>query len=394
MLSSTLSAMTKVRTQNLLLGFCRQQMNVSQRRMFSLDTTSLPVVDATAFINGGTGDIKECEKLIDCLRKYGCLAIRDPRVDDSQNQSFLDSLETYFHNTSADYYGGKDVTDIKPQYGYQVGATPDKTETARNHALTVKDRFRNDVPDTPQPPPANGLWRFFWRVGEIKGEDSKLLPPQVIPKGYPEWETTMDSWGYLMRNSVYTVSEMIALGYGWERNMLKDRMEGACQLLAPTGSDLSKYNQHKDILAGFHYDLNFITVHGKSRYPGLSVWTRDGTKMEVKVPDGCVLIQAAKQLEWLTGGDIEAGFHEVVVSDKTLASIEKAKAAGKTNLWRVSSTMFSQMRFDSILEPLEQFSTKENREKYPPTLTYKQVEGELKEIGLIGEEYEQESTAL
>lgn len=321
--------------------------------------------------------------MIDSLKKYGCLAIRDPRVDDSQNQAFLDSLETYFEKTSADYYGGKEVLDIKPQYSYQVGATPDKVEKARNHALTVKDRFRNDMPDTPQPPPANGLWRFFWRVGDIVNEDSNLLPPQVIPAGFPQWETTMDSWGYAMRNSVFTVSEMISLGYGWERNMLKDRMEGACQLLAPTGSDLSKYNGHKDVLAGFHYDLNFITVHGKSRYPGLSIWTRDGTKMEVKVPEGCLLIQAAKQLEWLTGGDIEAGFHEVVVSDKTLASIEKAKAAGKTNLWRVSSTLFSQMRYDSILEPLEQFSTAENLKKYPPTLTYQQVEEELRHIGLL-----------
>jgi isopenicillin N synthase-like dioxygenase len=135
-------------------------------------------------------------------------------------------------------------------------------------------------------------------------------------------------------------------------------------------------------------------VHGKSRYPGLSIWTRDGTKMEVKVPEGCLLIQAAKQLEWLTGGDIEAGFHEVVVSDKTLASIEKAKAAGKSNLWRVSSTLFSQMRYDSILEPLEQFSTAENLKKYPPTLTYEQVEEELRHIGLLKtNDYDKESAA-
>lgn len=34
-------------------------------------------------------------------------------------------------------------------------------------------------------------------------------------------------------------------------------------------------------------------------------------KMPVAVPDGCLLVQAGKQLERLTGGHVLAGFHEV-----------------------------------------------------------------------------------
>lgn len=34
-------------------------------------------------------------------------------------------------------------------------------------------------------------------------------------------------------------------------------------------------------------------------------------KMPVSVPDGCLLVQAGKQLERLTGGHVLAGFHEV-----------------------------------------------------------------------------------
>lgn len=33
--------------------------------------------------------------------------------------------------------------------------------------------------------------------------------------------------------------------------------------------------------------------------------------MPVSVPDGCLLVQAGKQLERLTGGHVLAGFHEV-----------------------------------------------------------------------------------
>lgn len=84
----------------------------------------------------------------------------------------------------------------------------------------------------------------------------------------------------------------------------------------------------------------------------------------------------------MTGGEIEAGFHEVVVTEKTLEAAEKAKKDGRS-LWRVSSTMFSQIRLDEVLEPLGQFSDKERREMYPPTVTYEQVADELKNIGLM-----------
>ena len=63
--------------------------------------------------------------------------------------------------------------------------------------------------------------------------------------------------------------------------------------------------------AGYHYDLNFLTIHGKSRFPGLFVWLRDGRRIPVKIPPGCLLLQAGKQLEWLTGGYVKAGMHEV-----------------------------------------------------------------------------------
>ncbi len=91
-------------------------------------------------------------------------------------------------------------------------------------------------------------------------------------------------------------------------------------ILAPTASDLRKCGEKNTILAGFHTDLNFLTIHGRSRYPGLHVWARNtGKRIPVKIPEGnYLLVQAGKQLEHLSGGLIKAGFHEVVVSDKTI----------------------------------------------------------------------------
>jgi len=58
---------------------------------------------------------------------------------------------------------------------------------------------------------------------------------------------------------------------------------------------LSKHNKSKQIFAGYHYDLNFLTIHGKARFPGLYVWLRDGRRIPVKVPEGCLLLQVSSR---------------------------------------------------------------------------------------------------
>ena len=81
--------------------------------------------------------------------------------------------------------------------------------------------------------------------------------------------------------------------------------------------DLERYGAAGTCYAGYHYDLNFLTIHGKSRFPGLAVWLQDGRRMPVSIPDGCLLIQAGKQIEWLTNGFIHGGMHEVSLMTAT-----------------------------------------------------------------------------
>ena len=78
-------------------------------------------------------------------------------------------------------------------------------------------------------------------------------------------------------------------------------------------------------------------MHGKSRYPGLFVEHRDGTRVPAKVPDGCLLVQ-------LTGGRVLAGFHEVLAPDDA--------AALQSCPYRVSSTVFVHCSPDASLRPL------------------------------------------
>lgn len=86
-------------------------------------------------------------------------------------------------------------------------------------------------------------------------------------------------------------------------------------------------------------------------------------------------------MEYLTGGYVRAGFHEVVVSEETVEAIER-RASNQQSLWRVSSTLFAHIASDLVLEPLDSFKTEESSKMYPSVLAGDQVQAELNLIEL------------
>jgi hypothetical protein len=86
-------------------------------------------------------------------------------------------------------------------------------------------------------------------------------------------------------------------------------------------------------------------------------------------------------MEWLTGGVIRAGYHEVVIVKETMPAIEKQKQASRP-LWRISSTLFYHIASDQPLKPLKQFATKDTDAMYPEMLTGDNVKLELGLINL------------
>ena len=198
----------------------------------------------------------------------------------------------------------------------------------------------------------------------------------------------------------------IGLGMGHPDAISSLLREGP-HLLAPTGSDLRKHSRPGTVLAGCHADLNLLTVHGRGRLPGLFVWTRSGERVAVRVPAGCLLLQAGMQLEYLTGGRIEAGMHEVLVTREALEKVSALREGGRENggeggggkeggggaggkgacssAWRVSSTVFGHVASDRVLRPLPPFDVEVDAsvaDKYPPVLAGDFVSKELEAIAL------------
>lgn len=194
---------------------------------------------------------------------------------------------------------------------------------------------------------------------------------------------------------------MAAVGLGLPRDAFSSAGTYGPHLLAPTASDLVKYGAKDTILAGFHTDLNFLTIHGRSRYPGLNIWARNtGSRIAVKIPPGNnLLVQAGKQIEYITGGLIKAGYHEVVINDKTVETIERRKVECPDRpLVRISSTLFWHLNSDHDLAPIpaladrarevraDQFNLGRDEgepAEYPPTKVGFQVQDELKHIALM-----------
>ncbi|KAK3985220.1 hypothetical protein QBC44DRAFT_162801 [Cladorrhinum sp. PSN332] len=380
-------------------------MSVSQE--VSMD---LPIIDLDVFLNNPTESPEvqaECAKAASALITYGALVLHDSRVSEQDNITFLDLLEDYFAQPEEDL-----KKDERPELSYQIGVTLENTEKPKcavdEPCLKVIERL--EPSERPldigghEPDPK---CRFFWRMVEAppyKTQFPGLNADNIVPDAphiKERWTPVMNQWGTSMKNAVEGLTQMAAVGLGLPANTFRDAGRYGPHLLAPTASDLNKYDALNTILAGFHTDLNFLTIHGRSRYPGLHIWARNtGKKIPVKIPQGnYLLVQAGKQLEYITGGLIKAGFHEVVVNERTKEVIQERKEKfADRPLVRISSTFFWHLSSDYDLAPIPELATKakevraqqfnlgkdEGEEvEYPPLKVGEQVSDELKHIALM-----------
>lgn len=335
----------------------------------------------------------------DALITYGALVVKDSRVTEEDNEKFLDLLENYFALPIEEL-----KKDERKEYGYQVGVTLENTEKPKcksdDNCLRIIEKLApSERPLDILGHGADPKCRFFWKLAEVPPYEiafPSLNMPNVVPERFSDtWATTLDRWGQAMKNAVEGVAEMSSLGLGLENGTFKDSGRFGPHLLAPTASDLNKYGEKDTILAGFHSDLNFLTIHGRSRYPGLHIWARNtGQRIAVSIPPGRhLLVQAGKQLEHLTGGLIKAGLHEVVVNVRTVDVINKRRVElPERPLIRISSTFFWHLSSDVELQPIPELKERadtlrelnhEEVDEYPKMKVGEQVQNELRHIALM-----------
>lgn len=60
------------------------------------------------------------------MQTFSAITIRDPRVSEEHNATFLDMMEDYFSQSTE-----VKEKDARPDIGYQVGVTPENKEVPR-----------------------------------------------------------------------------------------------------------------------------------------------------------------------------------------------------------------------------------------------------------------------
>ena len=202
---------------------------VCQRFLFGT-SKAVPLVDISNFLQKRGNYLEDCKNAAEAFHKYGSLIIKNPDVKNEYNEDFLDMMETYFLKRSKQYYVNQKADDVFPEYGYQTGATPEFKELAKNSEDVIKHYTKENRALTPQPPPADAKWRYFWRIGQRPEGDRTFDPPKHSPKDFPDFAFKM----------VYFKKPINKLNFSLRRRKkvnyyFKNRIDGAilCLILLP-----------------------------------------------------------------------------------------------------------------------------------------------------------------
>lgn len=337
-----------------------------------------------------------CKLVMKQLRSHSFVVVRDPRVNASHNDDYIDMMRRYFAQEDSVL-----LKDERPQDNYQVGIMrPDVEFPDLSFLEMLRLMPQDDWPTLPQRDSSGEItrdkkWRFFIYFTRKRSQDS-IGKVAVIPEGFPEWQEKSAAWGNAMLASINTVAEMVAISYGLPPSTFTEFLDGADHLLSPNANDLRVEPAEGAIFNGMHTDLNFATAHGKSNIGKMvHVWTHHNgryRKCSIMIPDGCILIQVGEQWEWLTGGHLRAGYHEVVYNSSAAKECQRIKDLypdDPTRLIRISSTVFGTCENSKILKPLppitallDQSEKSLAQLKYPPIQVLRQVLNKLEKIGM------------
>ncbi len=348
----------------------------------------IPVIDLTHYLGKERISSQEtAQAVFRSLLTYSAVIVKDPRVTPEDFSGCHDLLRKYFNQPRSAL-----LPDVHPEFHHQVGLSLEGAEGWRRSLL---ERARNLAPEHQPhiPPPdyaGDPKLRFFIRLGEARqlSVNDPLNQPPVIPAAFKDsWQRVMSSWGEKLLRTGEIVLEMIEKVLDLAPGRLREMTVGAPHLFGPNAANLDVLSTPGTIVNAYHYDLNALSIHRSANFPRmLRIWLRNGTSVWVVVPAGYILVQIGQQIEWITGGLLTAGMHEVVVTKEGLEARQKSD-----NPWRISSPCFMHFASEYMLNILPEARARlkltdqewaERLRRYPPILVREQVERELYEIGL------------
>ena len=78
----------------------------------------IPIIDVQKYLDKSEGWEQECKNVAYSFHKFGILKFKDPRVNQDDNDVFLNLIEKYFDDTSKKFYAGENLKDARPDLCY------------------------------------------------------------------------------------------------------------------------------------------------------------------------------------------------------------------------------------------------------------------------------------
>ncbi|MCB2014035.1 MAG: 2-oxoglutarate and iron-dependent oxygenase domain-containing protein [Sphingobium sp.] len=216
----------------------------------------------------------------------------------------------------------------------------------------------------------------FWHIGREADPDGSLpggMPENIWPHEIPAFQicftrlyTEFERVGALLLGA-------IAIHLGLDRTWFDDPTHQGNSILrllhypplapdAPAGA----------VRAGAHEDINLITLLLGAEEAGLQLLRRDGRWMDIRPPEGALVVNIGDMLQRLTNDALPSTTHRVINPPEERRTIS-----------RYSMPFFLHLRPDFIIDPLPQCVSTDNPARYAPISANDYLKERLREIGLL-----------
>ncbi|MBP9763107.1 hypothetical protein KBD34_05880 [Patescibacteria group bacterium] len=361
----------------------RQEEKVRRlsRKAFIEDYQALPTTESLIPVIDPTAMSREefCAAVARSLETTGLVILRSQHADPVVREEMQLGTARFFASPTR-------IKRLTMTRNFQGGWTPPYSETPvdqRGYVIKLDADQRPYWEDLEDDAKERVMFGVGWRPAATRFPG--LMPPTRIMVGHEAWCRTMRLWGKNMLSDTDLILGALAEHYGLPAKVFSTK--GGAHYVAPTGTKMNKFRVGK-VVVRLHSDMGLLTGHEKSiaffsksgkkaSCGGLIVWTKNGRKIRVVMPEGCRLFQAGMQLEYVTGGKIVAGMHQVVIPPEAQALIDEAVLNGE-DVWRITATLFPHYLGDKRITVLKPFRVKGR--KYPTIFAGELDEATLKAI--------------
>ena len=215
----------------------------------------------------------------------------------------------------------------------------------------------------------------FWHVGrDLPPGDplAETMPPNVWPDELPAFHPVFTKLYAEFDRVGAELLSAIAIYLGLEERWFDgpiDRGNSILRLLhyPPVSPEAP------GIRAGAHEDINLITLLLGAEEGGLEVLARDGSWIDMRPPEGALVVNVGDMLQRLTNHVLPSTTHRV-----------RNPAGDRAKFSRYSMPFFLHLRSDFPIRTLERCISDEQPNRYPePILADDYLRERLVEIGLV-----------